>query len=100
MEQQILVATDSVAPIVELTGNQASNTIKLLQHIKRKLNLQKKLLRRLKQTQDNAARIIIKNLNHEIKQHYTTQKRNKVNQLLNVKNQAKLHNKQTHMHQQ
>ena len=53
-------------------------TLKNPTYIKRKLNLRKKLLKRLKLTKDNLLKSRINNLTKEIKMHCSTQKRNKV----------------------
>ena len=37
MEQQILIATDAVAPNVEFVGNPAWNTLKLPQHARKEV---------------------------------------------------------------
>ena len=73
-----MVLTDLVAPVVEYTGNQASSTIKISAHIKRKMSLRRRLLKRLKETGDIVLNFRIKNLNYEIKKHFTIQKRNRV----------------------
>ena len=70
--------TESLAPIVEFTGNLATRTIRVSLHVKRKMNLRRRLLERLKNTRDDELKTRIKNLNCEIKHHFTTQKRNKV----------------------
>ena len=48
MEEKILHVVDLVAPIEELSGNQASSANKTQTHIKRKMNLRKRLLVQLK----------------------------------------------------
>ena len=47
-------------------------------HIKRKMNLRKRLIIHMKRTNDITLKARIKNLNYEIKQHFTLQKRLKV----------------------
>ena len=50
MEEKILHVVDFVAPIEEFSGNQASSANKTQTHIKRKMNLRKRLLVQLKVT--------------------------------------------------
>ena len=52
MEQKLVEVADLVAPIMEFTGDQASNTIKISFHMKRKMNFRKRLVAELKRTKD------------------------------------------------
>ena len=78
MEQKLIEVTNTVAPLVEFTENQATSIIKTSSHIKRKMKLRKRLISQSKSMIDPTLKSRIKNLNYEIKSHFTSQKRNKV----------------------
>ena len=80
MEHKLLTVIDNLIPITAFTNNQtaASNITPTI--IKRKINLRKRLLKKLKHNPDTETKIRIKNLATEIKQHYNNTKRKKVRQ--------------------
>ena len=70
IENKIVTVVDKVAPIRKFTNNQQEVSSKHPAWLKRKLNLRKKLIRKLKLDKTQETKCRIKNLSVEIKAHY------------------------------
>ena len=80
IENKIINIVDTVAPIRKFTNNQQEESSKHPEWIKRKLNLRKRLIRKLKLDKTQETKSRIKNLSVEIKAHFTNQKKHMVRQ--------------------
>ena len=75
MENQLATVAETLAPYVEFTSNQATSTTQTPTVIRRKERLRKRILMKHRQRPEPILQKRLKNLNVEIKQYYTTQKR-------------------------
>ena len=72
--------TDEIAPISQFINNRLEETTTIPIWVKRKLNLRKKLLKKLKQEKSPETRSRLKNISIEIKRHFTNETKHKVRQ--------------------
>ena len=75
-ENELVTIIDELIPYVPFINNQSKKSQEAPPLIKRKLNLRKNLLKKLKSNPSNVLRDRVKNLNVEIKQYYSNQKKN------------------------
>ena len=78
MELKLVELADLVAPMEEFIDNKTTESDTQSPIIKRKINLRKRLLQRLRLNPTNELRQQVKNLTKEIKVHYIEEKRKKV----------------------
>ena len=73
-ENFLLPVIDEIVPLVPFLNNQTQSSLKEPKIINQKLNLRKKLLKKLKNEKTNLLRDRVKNLNHEIRSHFLSKK--------------------------
>ena len=80
IENKIINVVDKIAPISKFCNNQLEDSSIRPEWLKRKINLRKKLLKKLKGDKTQSTKSRVKNLSAEIKQHFTNEKKYKVRQ--------------------
>ena len=77
-ENSLVEIVDKICPLVPFINNSTVESIKPTPVIKNKINLRKRLLKRLKITKDQQTKNRISQINVEIKNHFYANKRNSV----------------------
>ena len=80
IENKIINIVDKVAPIRKFTNNQQEESSNHPIWLKRKLNMRKRLMKKLKLDRTQETKCRLKNLSVEIKAHFTNEKKHKVRQ--------------------
>ena len=79
-ENNVIEIVDKLCPLVPFIANSTTASIKVPPAVKSKINLRKRLLKRLKLNKDSLTKIRISQLNIEIKNHFYNCKRKSVRQ--------------------
>ena len=77
-EQKLLTVIDKILPYTPFTNNVSVRSLKPTTHLKSKINLRKKLLKKSRLVPSDSIRIRINQLNKEIKCHYNQMKYNSI----------------------
>ena len=80
IENKIIKVVDILTPLLKFTNNQLEESSTYPDWVKRKINLKKKLLKKLKSESNQETKSRIKNLSMEIRTHFKNEKRSKVRQ--------------------
>ena len=80
IENKIITVVDKIAPITKFSNNRLEDTNVHPFWLKRKINLRKKLMKKLKSDKSQETKMRIKHLSTEIKSHFVQEKRLKVRQ--------------------
>ena len=78
IENKIIGVVDTIAPITKFINTRLQESTTHPDWLKRKINLRKKLLRKLKQDKTPELKSRLKNLSLEIKYHFTNETKSKV----------------------